>query len=160
LNGWNVNVERCVLGAEEGSTVLYRSRDTFTSSTVPGWISRPEDVAGEEVVRRTTLDAFCESIALSPDLIKVDVEGAEVSVITGGARCFQVNKPTLVVESMQEHSSRDDLWQLLVPLGYKVCNTSRENATLVDSRKDFAKIKDYDFVFTVDRELLNALVNE
>jgi hypothetical protein len=115
-------------------------------------------VIGEEVVRRNTLDAFCESAGLYPDLVKIDVEGAEASVIAGAARCLQVSKPTLVVETQQETGSRDTLWQTLVPLGYKVCDISGPRATVVDSQSEFAERIGWDFVFTSDLDLLNAIV--
>jgi FkbM family methyltransferase len=158
LNGWNVDIEECVLGSAEGSALFYRSKGTFTSSTVQGWVNHWDTVIGEEVVRRNTLDAFCESAGLYPDLVKIDVEGAEASVIAGAARCLQVSKPTLVVETQQETGSRDTLWQTLVPLGYKVCDISGPRATVVDSQSEFAERIGWDFVFTSDLDLLNAIV--
>jgi hypothetical protein len=114
-------------------------------------------LAGEEVVRRTTMDAFCDSVGLYPDLVKVDVEGAEASVIAGAIRCFEVAKPTLVVETMRETGSRDILWQTLVPLGYNVCDISGAHAVVVNSQSEFAERIGWDFVFTADLDLLNAI---
>jgi FkbM family methyltransferase len=158
LNGWDVNIQQCVLGSEEGYAVLYRSRGTLTSSTLPGWVSRWDDPDGEQTVPRTTLDAFCESSRQCPDLIKIDVEGAESSVIAGASRCLLNSQPTLVIETMPETGSRDSLWERLVPLGYKVCEISGARNAIVDSQRDFAGRRNWDFLFTVSDDLLHAIV--
>lgn len=48
-------------------------------------------------VRTHSLDDYCESRKLSPDLIKIDVEGAELLVIRGASRTLSKHKPALIV---------------------------------------------------------------
>jgi len=48
-------------------------------------------------VRVTTLDAFCGEHGLSPDFVKVDVEGAELDVLRGARRTIARAKGTLAL---------------------------------------------------------------
>lgn len=44
-----------------------------------------------------TLDTFCRANRLNPDLMKIDVEGSELSVLTGARNVLSKNKPTLML---------------------------------------------------------------
>lgn len=46
----------------------------------------------------TTLDDYCASTATEPTLIKVDVEGAELSVLRGGAKVLARRRPWIALE--------------------------------------------------------------
>lgn len=48
-------------------------------------------------VRTRSLDDYCASRKLIPDLIKIDVEGAELLVIKGASRILSKHKPTLII---------------------------------------------------------------
>jgi FkbM family methyltransferase len=50
-------------------------------------------------VQCSTIDEFCQTENVTPDLIKIDVEGAEKSVIMGGSRTIDQNKPIIIFES-------------------------------------------------------------
>lgn len=68
-----------------------------------------------DTVEVDTLDSF----NLKPDLIKIDVEGMEPSVIQGGLKTIEKYKPLLVIE----HNDIQNLYEtarMLVPLGYKI----------------------------------------
>lgn len=57
-------------------------------------------------VEAITLDDFALKNA-SPDLIKVDVEGAEAAVLRGSERIFATKKPLLICEVHHEDASRE-----------------------------------------------------
>jgi FkbM family methyltransferase len=48
-----------------------------------------------------TLDWLCQQLA-PPDLIKIDVEGAEAKVLSGGLKLLKDHRPTVIVEVAQE----------------------------------------------------------
>lgn len=56
-----------------------------------------------------------DSMNLSPNAIKIDVEGAEPSVIKGGWETIKRTRPPLLIES----GEREGIVSLLAPLGYK-----------------------------------------
>jgi FkbM family methyltransferase len=86
LNGLAGRVEpiRSAVGAEVGTARLLiagtggESRLVIPTPGTPG-----TDVGAMIDVRVTTIDAFCAERGLSPDFIKVDVEGFELSVLQG-----------------------------------------------------------------------------
>lgn len=55
-------------------------------------------------VRATTIDSFVDENKLNPAMIKIDVEGAEVQAIYGGANTWQGQSPVLVMEYLDEGS--------------------------------------------------------
>ncbi len=48
-------------------------------------------------VRSITLDCFCSESRVIPDLIKIDVEGAELLVLRGAERLLEEFHPALIV---------------------------------------------------------------
>ena len=82
-------------------------------------------------VDRVSLDGFLEAHAdLAPDLVKIDVEGHEASVLGGMAATLAEHGPTLVIEL---HGSPHPIVELLEATGYAVSvvgstSTAREAA--------------------------------
>ena len=71
-----------------------------------------------EVVPIRTLDSFGFRDAA---LIKIDVEGHELSVIEGGRETIKSSLPALLIEIEQRHLSRpiDDVFGVVLSLGYQ-----------------------------------------
>jgi FkbM family methyltransferase len=68
-----------------------------------------------------TLDNFCLSKNIQPDLIKIDVEGGEADVIRGAARVIEQSRPVIAMEFVcrerinePHHRARE----LLLAIGY------------------------------------------
>lgn len=74
------------------------------------------------VVRTVTLDGLAASFPL-PHVMKVDVEGAESLVLTGGKRMLAEAKPTLFIE-VGERSSATVTKTLVDELGYHLFDVS------------------------------------
>jgi FkbM family methyltransferase len=90
-------------------------------------------------VEVSTLDA--ELAELTPSVIKVDVEGAELAVLEGGRGVLQRARPLLIVEHVAEatalyDASSEALWDLLGDLGYEVFAASGEGPF---TRQSFAQ---------------------
>ena len=88
----NVRIEDAALGEAEGEATLYCSnRDRAENRTYPFEAGVPVET---ETVRVSTLDAYCDTHAVGPiDAIKIDVEGAEVSVLRGMRGIMASNPP-------------------------------------------------------------------
>ena len=63
----------------------------------PNWEQRIVDVI--------TMDKFCEERNISPDFIKMDIEGAELSALRGGINTIKKCRPQLAISIY--HSSED-----------------------------------------------------
>lgn len=75
--------------------------------------------------------AVCEvrrmdDLAVTPDIIKIDTEGAEAAIIAGGLTTIRRHRPLILVEKLS-----DDLASVLLDLGYR--RTYAQGGRLVDS---------------------------
>ncbi len=68
-----------------------------------------------------TLDSL--KIPEKIDLMKIDVEGAEVEVLLGAENTIKANKPVIVIESFNRKSEIDEVFKTF---GYKQVDTIRE----------------------------------
>lgn len=73
---------------------------------------------GAIAVAGTTLDQLAERFG-RPRLIKVDVEGAELEVLAGGARLLSEHHPVLVIE-VHDDSIRKEAMALLSSFDYEI----------------------------------------
>ena len=92
-----------------------------------GRIARDADAGlPAEEVEATTLDAFAAEVALERlDALKLDVEGAELKVLAGGAATLRRFRPLLLVEINRPCLARfghdeSDLVRALEALGYRL----------------------------------------
>lgn len=70
-------------------------------------------------VATISVDDFCEANELSPSLIKIDVEGAEIHVLRSARRTIKRNKPAFILEYLTiPEPGVDDPLVLLEELGY------------------------------------------
>jgi hypothetical protein len=70
-----------------------------------------------------TIDDLVSTIAFNPDIIKMDVEGAENKVIKGGMQYFEHNAPIIVMEYLSASRGNEPhkmAVEMLLSLGYRV----------------------------------------
>ena len=77
------------------------------------------------VVKQITLDEFCNLHDLQPQLIKIDVEGAELRVLKGGAKVLRQYMPTIFLSVHPRHiaesgGSTEELEGFIEKIGYRV----------------------------------------
>jgi len=102
----NLSLNRCenaflfplALSDSNGGQLLYSDHfGNSVSSLVPG--SAAESRALQSVrVLTCTLDSFVEATGSPPDLVKIDVEGAEDKVIEGGQRALSKKGVKIIME--------------------------------------------------------------
>ncbi|WP_159460189.1 FkbM family methyltransferase [Tistlia consotensis] len=101
LNGFrSVAIVPKALFDSEGTALLDRSASAVSASIVRRFGERET-----ETVETTTLDRLVEELALPRvDVIKLDVEGAELPALRGAARTIAACRPILVLESLDPES--------------------------------------------------------
>jgi FkbM family methyltransferase len=85
-DGLNVRVEAVAVGSEPGDATLYVNRRSQQTNSLQLSAVEAFDADIEQcVVPVVTLDEYCAAHALRPDVLKIDVQGAEREVLRGAA---------------------------------------------------------------------------
>jgi FkbM family methyltransferase len=110
----NVVVSKRAVADSVGEALLHvpRTTDPSFSSLEAGRLAEGEHVR----VETTTLDREVEAVRLRPAVVKIDVEGSELRVLTGMEQTLAA-RPVLLVEVSTESGA--ELEALLGPLGYR-----------------------------------------
>jgi FkbM family methyltransferase len=71
-----------------------------------------------------TLDRFCSEVNLRPDLVKIDVEGAELMVLRGARKLLEQSCPTIILAVhpywLPAGQSTQQIFEFLARYGYTV----------------------------------------
>jgi len=120
-----VDTRRLALGAVAGSAdfCYFRKLDGWSGLRRSPEISDTRGDPEQITVQVSTLDL--ELAGLRPDVIKIDVEGAELDVLAGGRTVLSEAKPLIVFEHVASAaalygSSSAAVWDLLSELDYEV----------------------------------------
>lgn len=125
LNGLK-NVEPVAMGMfdkdDELNFIFVEDVSGATSLKMAGQ-TRGRALAQEILCKTTTLDTFCASRDLRPNLIKIDVEGAELMVVQGGRKTLE-GTPIILVELLRKWSREfgyhpNDVFTYLAKYGYQ-----------------------------------------
>lgn len=102
----NVHAHAVALGAEPGRRTLRQfenSRLSTLADAAPFVDTFHPEARGAVAVETTTLDAFAAEKGIEAiDLLKIDTEGLDYEVLTGGARLFANRRVTFVVCEFNE----------------------------------------------------------
>jgi FkbM family methyltransferase len=119
-----------VVSDADGSVPFYTYGESMAASVSrdnvevlnPEVRSRP---AREVLVPSVTLDVFCRERGVRPDIIKIDVEGAELRVLRGARELLTTHKPRVLCEVHPKQmencgSSLENFYSYLKSVGYGV----------------------------------------
>lgn len=111
----NVQLLEFAASDEGGEAVIRIAENLSTASLV--W-HRKNPSATELTIRTVQIDQLVETGDLGyPRFVKIDVEGAEGSVLRGMRRTVAAAMPVLFIESSE--AGRETTWPLLRELGYR-----------------------------------------
>lgn len=121
LNGYNnIQLFELALGDTNGDAQLYLARKSGWHTLIPHQRGRD---AGTLTVKKRTLDACLQEIHLDQvDMIKVDVEGAELQVLRGARRTLCNNRQIVLLVDVhpQMGVNPKDVCDLLLELGFSI----------------------------------------
>lgn len=106
----NVRIEELAVSDEQGTV-------GFKPGTGSGTGKLAAD--GPMEVQSVSIDGFCARASIRPALIKLDVEGAELSALRGAHRILESDRPSLVISTHGEEVHRECV-RLLRGLEYRL----------------------------------------
>lgn len=118
----NVYIEKCGLSNVIGKKKLYLYEGAGKSVSFLIF-DKKEKGLKYELIDITTLDRFCEENNIHPNGIKIDVEGAEGSVIEGAKNTIERCSPWILLEFHGHKMSEEErikIWQNVVNTAKKV----------------------------------------
>jgi FkbM family methyltransferase len=124
-----VNMFMTAVGSSEGTAEIFIP-ETSGSSAASTRNLHNEENHSSQIVHVTTVDAIMSSSGLDKcDLIKIDVEGAELMVLQGATRTIKKHKPVIFAELLRKWSSHfsynpNSVLQLLAGFGYQCWGVS------------------------------------
>jgi FkbM family methyltransferase len=98
MNGLGSLVDLAALTDREEPVLLYLGKDDMVSSLRSEHVDALGGAIASLEVPGITLDSFVAERGLSPDLIKIDVEGHEAAVVHGCQRTLAEHRPTVLIE--------------------------------------------------------------
>jgi len=130
LNNFSqVFIQQKGLSDESAEKDIYRTSTDFYDGSKHGGLATlyPSDSRATKVgkISLVTLDDFCKQMELQQlNLIKIDIEGAELPALRGGLATLHRYMPYLIIEVQDETSEQagynaSDILALLEPVGYR-----------------------------------------
>ncbi len=113
----NIQVVTTALGSSAGEAAFWTSeKPTWGKLASVG--KKPDRFASEIKVGIQRLDTLFDELKLAPpELIKMDVEGAELDVLEGARRTLERYHPTMLIEA---HGTNVAIEKFLIASGYRV----------------------------------------
>lgn len=129
-NFQNVTVSAYGLGSEPGVLPLYAAQDRFSDGTFHNGLETlfPSETRNQKVgeIQIVRLDDYAHEQGIAKcRMIKIDTEGAEFTILTGGQSFIRKNLPVLILEFHSVTSENAghtilDLWNMVVSWGYRI----------------------------------------
>lgn len=114
-----VRVMDVALAELNGGQNLFLGKNSFMNFLEGAWDGQPIKNRKAIPVRTATMDSFIyDNLNPPPDLLKIDVEGAEALVIQGGLKTIKAFSPRIIIEIHGPRNAQKT-WGLLQGLNYR-----------------------------------------
>ncbi|MBT4519630.1 MAG: FkbM family methyltransferase [Halieaceae bacterium] len=112
---FSVQLVQCAVSSKTGNAILIKDGGVYTSK-----LASDGNASGTSV-RTTRLDDFFDGLqARLPDLVKVDVEGAETEVVAGMTNILNKAKPVIICElHLRDNPEALSICTTLEAIGYR-----------------------------------------
>jgi len=123
----NICVYNCLIGDRDSEVTFYEDPLDANPMNSLTLLKEPERYVPRKV-KQLTLDTFCRDENVVPDVIKIDVEGAELYVLEGAQEVLMKHRPLIFLSVHPRHIqqlgySLDRLCDQIDSLHYEVRNT-------------------------------------
>jgi FkbM family methyltransferase len=112
-----IEVNQFALSEASGAADFFVSAGIASTSSLTRypWLADARSIR----VQTTTLDDYAERLPRPIRLLKIDVEGAEMSVLTGGRRLLQQRPPDFMIVEFTTANHAHQLLAQVLSLGYE-----------------------------------------
>ena len=116
-------VDRLVSSSENSKSTFYESKEASGMNSVISLNNK--DISQKKIIRSITLDMFCKSNNIYPDIIKVDIEGSEIEMLIGAKKILRKHKPLIFLSYHPYHIKKlgyqnSSIFDILTKLNYKI----------------------------------------
>jgi FkbM family methyltransferase len=135
----HVTLREHAIGDSDADIAFARSRDENSG------VGRLDADAGSRGLRVPcrTIDSVCRETGLFPDVVKIDIEGAELAALRGMTRLFEGRAPRAVVVELHGFTATDqaafyrDIHDRLVDAGYTLSQIAHDRVRAADPWTDW-----------------------
>jgi FkbM family methyltransferase len=111
-----VHVENIAISDDNGMATLFvpenkRKKDTSCPGATIARSFNASDYVSAATVVTETLDSYCSRMKISPDFIKIDVEGNELNVLRGALATLKRCSPKIHIEIEARHAGKDKVME-------------------------------------------------
>lgn len=132
LNGYadRIRIINALVAEESGSVVELHWN--YVAGNASMMYDAPSGTRSIPLSKATlALDDFVDSTGIAPDLVKIDVEGAEARVVAGLSKTLQRHRPTLFIElhawpGMTLESNAQQIEAIISECGYEMTDAVTE----------------------------------
>lgn len=157
-----ITVSNMAVGNLDGETHINQFRNELTIGTGASLIEKPNKVIKHNAkVRQVTIDSYAQENGLNKiDLLKADVEQAELIILEGAHNVLSRNRPSLLIE-VSSRQNLEALSEILGSYGYNfaLINDQAQNCSINDVTK-FSRVCNVLFSYTSEadlKELCNSI---
>jgi FkbM family methyltransferase len=123
----NVHVIESLVGDERSERVEFYEMNGDSGMNTISRVKKGVKEYRMTFKKQITIDGFVKEKGFVPDLIKIDVEGAEIKVLSGGEKVLKKTHPEIILSVHPKHIkdlgySLDYLRKTISDLGYEIYN--------------------------------------
>ena len=116
-------VDKLVSSSTNEKSIFYESKEASGMNSIISL--NKKKITERTIVESTTLDIFCDSNNVYPDIIKVDIEGSEIEMLMGAQTILKKHKPLIFLSYHPYHINKlgyqnTSIFDILKKLNYRV----------------------------------------
>jgi len=141
----NVKLFPYLVGEESKEQVDFYERANLVDGMCAKILKKNAHLYNKVSKRQVSMDDFCRQNKLIPEVVKIDVEGAELEVMQGAEEILKEHHPLIFLSVHPRHlaaqnTSLNDLEQAIANLGYSLCDMEGEKPANLSNLQEYLLI--------------------